>query len=983
MRCFSRQVGTFGALLVAAATLTILSSSVVAQVPKGKIAGKVIDAKSREPLIGANVVLEGTLLGAASQPDGSYYILNVPPGTYTLSASTIGYRKVVIKDVTVVVDRTMTVNFSLEPTVVEMEAVVVEAKRPAVVRDLTSTAVVLESREIERAPIEGLRQALELSAALMQNPNGTYSVRGGPAFELQFQINGVEQITSNSGVPAYSHAFGDRANTSWKFDYNPIGVQQMEVISGGFSAEYGNAQSGVVKVATKEGGPKITGEFRLEYRPAGKYHFGPYLYGQETVEWKNWGRFEQWQAWRDQNAPDIPDDSLKVYYYDKWIANHSPGSNNESNPLGVYDYTKLSYTRYLWGLGGPVGRNDKLTFFFSGEYRNKPTRLPSVERVQKYGNYNLTFTYRPAPSHKIKFSGSYQSLHSAVWSGSEDIRWASAIGQFPSWKYDLVIDSPKGEVTTTQSLSWTNTLSPRTFFELSVWHQRERYRATNVPTIQSTDPRLAPANKLWDEDFRRPIYEFTSLYYLDNLTDVVNGTFDLISQVTPRHQLKGGVKLQYWDTRHNGESGARVNAYVAYSGFAEYYHAHPYYFAAYLQDKMEFEGMVANVGVRFDGYNSNVDTPVDRFRPFYPATGQGGGPFVGDRGNPQTRKPKTHMRLAPRFGLSFPIGERTAFRLQYGHFYSMPIFRHTLSRTTWQGWWNYGNPDLGPKKTISYEAGLQQSLGGTHRLDIAAYYNDRVSQTVSVRVHSPTGSQQQESDPRKYYYASFENNGYGASRGIEVSLEKVSPGVWGYRLSYHFSRTSEGAYGTQDVYEDPNDPRATLTRRSANDAIIGEDRTHTFRALVSYRVPKDRGVNLFGLRPFSHTDFSLIYTAQSGVPYTYVASFDQFREGVQNNRRYPLEAKTDGSITKQISFMGLSLKLAVRFQNLFNNRWLTPLDTAEELENWVKYSITRDTPPEAVDPNHRAAQALIYKLSYFRTYRNTPREVYFSVGFAF
>jgi len=981
MKCFPRKRNGLVALLWGQAMVMTLLTPATAQVPKGKIAGRVIDAETKEPLIGVNVMVEGTVLGAATQRDGSYYLLNVPPGTYSVSATMIGYRKVVVKDVTVVVDRTTTVNFSLVPTVVEMEAVVVEGKRPAVVKDLTSTATVLESRDIERAPIEGLRQALELNAALIQNPNGTYSMRGGPAFELQVQINGVEQITSNSGVPAYSHAFGDRANTSWKYDYNPIGVQQMEVISGGFSAEYGNAQSGVVKVVTKEGGPRITGELRLEYRPAGKYHFGPYLYGRETVEWQNWGDFQRWQAWRDQNAPGIADDSLRHFYYEKWIANHSPGPNNASNPLGVYDYRKLAYTRYLWGIGGPLGQSDQLTFFFSGESRNKPTRVPSVERVQKYENYSLTITYRPTPTQKIKLSGAYQSHQGAVWSGADDIRWASAIGQFPSWKYDLIVDSPKEEITTTQSLTWTNTLSPKSFFELSLWHQRERYIERNVPTIPSNDPWLVPANKLWDEDFRRPIFEFTSLYYLDNLTDVLNGTFDVTSQVTPQHQVKGGVKFQYWDTRYNGESGARVNAYVAYSGFAEYYHAHPYYFAAYLQDKMEFEGLVANVGLRFDGYNFNVDTPLDRFRPFYQGTGAGGGPFVDERGEPRTRKPKTHGRFAPRFGLSFPIGERTAFRLQYGHFYSMPIFRHALSRTTWAGWWNYGNADLAPKKTISYEAGVQQSLGGTHRLDIAAYYNDRVSQTVSVRVHSPTGSHQQ--TDRNYYYVSYENNGYGASRGVEVSLEKVAAGRWGYRLSYHFSRTSQGAFGTQDVYEDPNDPRAILTRRSANEAIIGDDRTHTVRALVSYHVPKNAGLNLFGFRPFSQTDFSLIYTAQSGIPYTYVASYDQFREGVQNNRRYPLEAKTDFNITRQVTLLGLSPKISVRLQNLFNNRWLAPLDTAEELENWVKYSVTRDTPPSQVDPRNREAQALIYKLSYFRTYRNTPRELYLSVGFTF
>ncbi len=260
-------------------------SIVFSQTPKGKIAGKVVDKTTGEPLPGANVLIEGTSMVAAANFDGEYFIINVPPGKYTLIASMIGCRKMLVRDVVVYVDRTTTVDFQLEPTVIEVEPVVVEAKRPVIEKDKTSTSVNIESREIESAPIEGLKQILELTAGIMQNPNGTYSIRGGGAYELNFLINEVEQITTNTGVPGYSFAW-DKSNNSWKYDYNPLAVAQMEIISGGFSAEYGNAQSGVVKVVTKEGGPKLSGEFRFEYRPPGQYHWGHYLYGPENVEWK-------------------------------------------------------------------------------------------------------------------------------------------------------------------------------------------------------------------------------------------------------------------------------------------------------------------------------------------------------------------------------------------------------------------------------------------------------------------------------------------------------------------------------------------------------------------------------------------------------------------------------------------------------------------------------------------------------------------------
>jgi len=946
-----------------------------AQSFKGKIMGKVVDAQTKEPLPGVNVLVEGTILGAATDEDGVYFILNVPAGTQSVIAQMIGYQTVIKRDVEMVVDRTTVVNFELQMTAEEMAPVEVVAERSAVIKDLTGTANLMESREIQAAPVEGLRELMELNAGLTRNPNGTISIRGGDAFDVQVQINGVEQIHSNTGVPGYNY-YGERSNTSWKYDYNPLGVEQMEIISGGFSAEYGNAQSGVIKVVTREGKETFHGDFRMEIRPPGKYHFGPYIYGPETIEWRNWGDFEKWQAWRDKKAPDIPDDSLRSFYYDRWIANHTPGPNNQSNLLGVYDYRKLMYQRYLFGLGGPLGKTGKLRFFLSGEFRETPARIPSVERAQNYQNYSLNLTYQASEADKFKLLLQYQGYEGAVWSGSEDIRWASIIGQWPNYKYVLVFDSPKNEITTTQSLSWTHLFNERTFFDLMLWHQRERMIERNNPIPYANDSRLVPAGP-WDEEFRRIVYAFTSLYALDSKSDIYNLTFDLTSQVTKRHQLKFGVRGQYWDTRYNGESGARLNALISYSGFAEYYHAYPYYFAAYIQDKMEFEGMVANMGVRFDGYNLNVDAPVDRFRPFYQGTGQGGGPFIGDPGNPGTRKPKTHYAVSPRFGLSFPIGEKTAFRLQYGHFYSMPLFRQTLSRSTWQGWRMYGNPDLGFKKTISYEVGIQRGLGA-HRLDIVAYYNDRVNQTVRVNIHSPQGSQQ--ISPTNPYYISYENNGYGQSRGIEIAFDRVAAGNWQYRLSYSFSRTSAGAYGAIDIYEDPEDPRTFLERRSANDLITGQDRTHSFRAFVAYQVPNSFWKNLLGFEPFKEMTLSLIYTARSGTPFTYVTSYDQFTD-VVNNRRYPLEQKTDVSLNVKLPLFDIQPTLGIRVKNLFNNKWLTPMVDATEIRNWVEYGITRDTPPLTTSRND--PQAYINKFRYYQTYRNSPRAVYVTLGISY
>jgi len=944
--------------------LIFLTSIAISQTPKGKIAGKVVDKSTGEPLPGANVLIEGTTMGAACNFDGEYFIINVPPGRYNLVASMVGYRKMVVKDVLVYVDRTTTVNFQLEPTVIEVEPVVVEARRPVIEKDKTSTSVNIESREIESAPIEGLKQILELTAGIIQNPNGTYSVRGGGAYELNFMINGVEQITTNTGVPGYSFAW-DKSNNSWKYDYNPLAVAQMEIISGGFSAEYGNAQSGVVKVVTKEGGPKLSGEFRFEYRPPGQYHWGHYLYGPENVEWKKWGTLEAWK----KTYPDSSDEWL-YKMWKKWVENHSPTPDGGAIPLGVYDYRKLSYKRFLLGFGGPLGSSpEALRFFISAEYRAKPTRIPTIERVQIYQNYTLTLSWNPVPGHKFKLMGMYQYYRGGLFSGSDDIRWAGRDG---SWKYVLVTDSPRDEITTTQSFTWTYAINPKSFFELTAYHSRERYIVLVLPVPQRPsylrdDVWSIPPGP-WDEGYRT-VYSFTTLYGQDARTDAWSIYGDYTNQITPRLQIKAGFKFNYWDTYYNAVSSFAANAFISRTGYAEYYKAYPFYIAGYAQSRFEYEGMVANVGVRLDGYNFNTEIPYDRFNPFYPALGA---EAIGD---PRTKKTRGYVRISPRFGLSFPIGENTAFRLQYGHFYSMPTFKEALMKTTELGWIAYGNGNLGPKQTISYEFGIQHSYKGTHRVDVVAYYNDRVKQVGTLYIYAPSAGIR-----RNKRYVTYENNSYGASKGIEITVDKVAPGRWGYRLTYSLSRTTFGYYGPRSLWsDDPNDPRNYQERNQANDFLSYDDRTHTFRALVSYNVEKGGGIEIFGIKPFSDFTISITYTAQSGTPFTYVTSYDEFKD-VVNNRRYPLEAKADLNITKRVYVGKQSILLGIRVMNLFNNRWLTPFSSQDDLRDWVERNITPDMLKPGEDPlNPRAS----YKFNYFTTYRNVPREIYFTVGLGF
>lgn len=968
----------------------------------GKMSGTVIDATNREPLVGVNIIVVGTTYGAGTDINGRYTILNIPPGRYSAKATLIGYTTVVQQNIEINIDRTTLADFSLGESSIEMDQVVVVASRPPVVRDRTSTATTLDNTQITAAPIEGLRGAMELSAGFQKSASGEYSVRGSGAYELTFQINGVSQVTATTSAPGEFGA--DKANNSWKYDVNPLGVQQMELITGGFSAEYGNAQAGVVKVAMKEGTPKLTGEVRVEYRPPGQYHYGAYLYDRNNYEWQKWGALDRWMANRESILQEL---GLHIRYADLkaadpaaynqvvdreiawahsvWVKNHEPA---DDNPLGVYDYRKLAYQRYLFGFGGPLGSDPNvLKFYASGEYKKNPTRLPSPARSQIAQNYLLSVTYNPVRNNKFKIMANYQEYVGGLWDGSDDIRWSGLRGAPPnqSRKYDVRFDPVRTERTVTQSINWVHVFDASSFLELTLSHQSERYELpyTYLPgygqmvdrldSLNDPSGTILRAGTWWEDNYFTSLERVSTNWYQDNRTEVFSFRADYASQISPAHFLKAGAAVQYHDMLNNGVYGSyQANSFAARNGFAEYYRGYPIHGSVYVQDKMEYAGLVANIGLRAEVFNFQSGIPLDRFSYLYPGTD---GPSTP--GNPLTTSTGTKMILQPRLGISFPVGTSTALRIQYGHFASMPTFSQAFSNMTWKGWNGIGNPDLEPKKTINYEFGLQQALGEKYRLDLVLYYNDRTTQVGTQSVASYTGSVNRfagfsGNNVPLYFYTTYANNAFGSTIGFEATFETISTDHWSYRLSYSLSQTTAGNYGSSTVY--PDNSRNYSTRNYTGEFLAPWDRTHNFRALVQYAWGSEEGFAVLGIRPLANSVLSFTYTAQSGTPYTYITDFS-LRDAVYN-RRYPLESSVDLNFVKTIDLSSARILLGVRVMNLFDNRWITPMSNQEDLNEWVQRGVTIADPAD--NPLRRN-----YVVASYAAFRNIPRQVFFTVGVGF
>jgi outer membrane receptor protein involved in Fe transport len=210
----------------------------------GKLAGTVTERGRGEPLAGANVAILGTRLGAATAADGSYFILNVPPGVYDLRFTLIGYAPTVVKNVRVEIDRTTTINAGCAVSAVDMDEIVVQAVPPPFQRDATASIAVINSEQIAQLPAKDFAEVLALQAGVAGSGNTLY-IRGGRSNEVAYLIDGMyvkDPVLGARGTTIHNDA-----------------ISELLLLSGTFNAEYGGAMSGVVNIVTKEGGRSFSG----------------------------------------------------------------------------------------------------------------------------------------------------------------------------------------------------------------------------------------------------------------------------------------------------------------------------------------------------------------------------------------------------------------------------------------------------------------------------------------------------------------------------------------------------------------------------------------------------------------------------------------------------------------------------------------------------------------------------------------------------
>jgi outer membrane receptor protein involved in Fe transport len=875
MDSFSFRDVTMKSLCTIALTLLCCSQLAVAG-NTGKIAGKVTDKENGSVLIGVNISIGGTRLGASTSTDGTYYIIGIAPGTYEVRASCVGYHPLKIKEVVVRVDLTTDLNIKLESDLIESSTVEVVAEREMVRKDITSTRKMVTSDDVSATPgIVTVTDVFKMrSGASVDQIPTRLPLGGGTQLQVQDESlkdihvrggRGGEILYVVDGMPVNHPLYGGRE----VLDLNVNDVDQIELLTGAFNAEYGQAQSGVVNITTRSGGAKF--EAGAEYKQDMASSFSP---GQENQ-----------YASMYTGGPLLPDSLGSLAFF---------LSANVRRSNGIFTLGRRSQDLKLFNL----------------------ITLPGAARQDNTSDLNLKISWDAGEQSKFVFS------HQSSWKN-----WTVQSGDY-KWSFKNYPDSTAQYYRNTQNWNfrYTNIFSRSTIFNLNLGYLYVKYngspdgrrtpadfwvRAHNISggdSLYTTaiEPRSDPATNFYDSAGIQALWR-------DDLTRTLTAKAELFSQVHREHFMKAGVSVQYNDLSYiDVQDGAYklsnyglwLNGKGPYADpppgpFPEYgqnrwvFHTYPLIGDAYIQDKFEKESMIMNVGLRLDWLylGKQVNDPEYKAK-WQAATGIA----------PDWKLFK--YIFSPRFGISFPITEYMVAFFSYGHFNQLPEMQ-AYYRDPWSGSLT-GNPLMGFEKTILYEFGFTYQFAANWALDIKAYGKDLSDQVGTQQLKAASGVPVQ----------LFVNNNYGRVRGLELELNKRYSDYFTLDLSYALQWASGYASSQYSDY--------VLTTLNLPQPIrerpLDWDIRHQVMLNLAIISPPGKHIDLFGLELPDDWTISILTRFSTGLTYT-PGTMDPLQMRIlQNASNMPYTMISDMRIEKPFRVLGGAITIFADVYNLFNRR---------------------------------------------------------------
>ncbi len=932
----------------------------------GKIAGTVIDKTSGDPLQGANVIVVGTSLGAATDHEGQYSILYVPPGVYSVQVFVMGYMNVTIEDVPVHIDQTARINFELEVEAIRGETITVVAERKTIRVDVATSVVSVSEQEVEALPVSNVDEIISLQAGIRDD----MAIRGGEAEDVLFVVDGVAMRDPRNNEPITKVPLS--------------AVKEISVERGGFNAEYGQVQSGIVNVVTKEGGVKgYHGSFQYKYTPpAPKYYRGngiPDVHDPDSY-WMRpflddavcWTGTNNGEPFTDANANGVWDDGESYTdlngdgsrsYWNQYIRDQyltfvgwneisrqllsDADPDNDLTPQGaqrVFLYeTRKSQPNNIpdydidAGFGGPVPLVSEmlgnLRFFTS--YRKHRDVLLFPQARPDYSDYDWStqLTSDIGDGMKLRIT----ALMGNVATMAENWNY----GVYPHWPKDIASGTGGMALFNVFSdwawclsdikhrslaVKFTHALSPNTLYEVTLENFRRSYN-TEPAALRDTTKNAEILPGYWVDEYPLGYWPYEVVGVTSDIKDGIQASLardystsqstslkaDLTSQINFNNLVKAGAEFVYNDLDLDYGFIQMQTQGKSYASHVQM-HNFPVRAALYIQDKMETEGFTMNAGLRLDYSNSRTDwwdIMTNSYNPYFVSS-----KYSEDRSF-EMEKSKSQWQLSPRLGISHPITENSKLFFNYGHFKQIPqyetLFRVQRSSTGTLG--AIGDPNLILAKTISYELGYDHVLFNSFLFQMAAFYKDISDQQNETQYQTINRDQ----------YDLITSNGYKDIRGLELTLRKTT-GRWisGF-MNYTYQVSSDGHFGREEVYQDPSRQK-DYDEATTNQYQERPIPTPYARANLALHTPDDFGPAVFGHCVLGGFRLNLLLNWDKGGWTTFNP---KNASGITNNVGYV--DKWDGTLraSKAITGKKFRIQFMMDVTNLFNRLELRDTDNQQ------------------------------------------------------
>ncbi len=918
----------------------------------GKIAGVVRD-DSGQALPRANVEVEvgGERIGTTADDRGRYFLLNIPPGTYSVEASYVGHQTVRQTQIEVRLDLTTTVDFELQVEAIEGETVTVVAEAPLVERSLTTSRATIGRSELNNTmPVADLQDLINTTPSVFRG-----YIRGGRKAEAKVLVDGIDvsdtYFRAGEGQGTWNPYTDVKRTSEGEFTavgVNASNVQSLDIIAGTFNAEYDAASAGIVNVVTREGGDELEGRLFLRRGVSGYKNAGPEVYAGLV-------------------NPEPGDDGTvdETTYFDRYLqvrddlqASEDEADQAKAENYYIFDPEQVTYgdnpsTEMEFSLGGklPLPRTH---FYLTTRYLNDEGLFPNA--LNRSQRYSLKLTHRLSQNIKLtanamiddggelggwvnrNFSGRYAYFPAGAL-GNKKLGTMSYLGMSHSLSNNTFYEVKISQVSRMSKFGYSDgdgdgiveTSENGDFIFIDSAEESEKYLGVDGSgadadgnfTFFTTNP---GNSRNFDLPFGDNQYRLAQAgFYFEELNrDVMQVKADITHQYNYHHQLKAGLLFRSHTVSNLMQ---RTQITVGYSNLpyeiAEYERT-PSELAFYVQDKVEYEGIVLNAGLRLDSFNADAEQLADFFRPSEEAE------YTYQSGQTHTyRRPirgeavATRWYWQPRLGISHPISEQAAMHYSWGKFYSPPSFSflyEDYGSLTNPAWPNLPDVEANPTTATAYEMGLQYSFAPEYLFDVTAYYRDienygRLGFTIS---------------PADAGFANYNLNtsgGYADSRGIELGVERRSQSKINGRVNYAYSYIKASRNGNNST---PFPDKTSFSVNAATDvqaletALANKEQFNTYEANVNgggnplvtgYDRAHRLAVTLLAELP-AQVGLTLISTAESGFNYNVTATTEDPRE--RETRQAPWNMRTDLRLHRALELGGLALGAFFEVRNLFD-----------------------------------------------------------------